>query len=187
MRGFTWEGTHGKSLMEELNMELSQVKGGSVKGLIMAAAFIRRATESQPPLTPVDTGNLRASWFVVSGSGISAGRGGINSSSGNPDSSGNKFIGPNAARMGADHASVIAKSQGIVKSISMGENKAVMLGYTAHYSGWVHEMIGAEFNPKNRKGTKRRREGAGAKWLQSAIQNNKSKIVEIVRDNAKVK
>ena len=66
-------------------------------------------------------------------------------------------------------------------------NVNVMMGYSANYSGWVHEMIGANFNPKNRKGKKRRRAGAGAKWLESAIKNNRAKIVQIVKDNAKVK
>jgi hypothetical protein len=166
MKGFTWEGTHGKSLMEELNMELSQIKNGSVKGLVMAAAFIRNKTESESPLTPVDTGNLRASWFVVSATGINAGRG-------NP-----KFKGTAAGKRQTEHSSVVPQAQGEVKAMSNANQQFVMLGYTASYSGWVHEMIGA----RNMS-----RSGSGPKWLESAIKNNKNKIVEIVRDNAKVK
>jgi hypothetical protein len=165
MKGFTWEGAHKKSLMEELNLQISQVKGGTLKGLIMAAAHIRRQTEAQSPLTPVDTGNLRASWFVTSASGVSAGRG-------NP-----KFKGPKTAKMGLEHPEVIARSQAELKAMNNPNHEFVMLGYTANYGGWVHEMIGANF----------KRPGSGPKWLESAIKSNASKIVEIVRDNAKVK
>lgn len=55
-------------LMRNLNRELRQIKGRSIQGMIKAAAFIRSDMEKVPPLIPLDTGNLRASWFVTSGS-----------------------------------------------------------------------------------------------------------------------
>jgi hypothetical protein len=54
-------------VVANLNKELAKMKMGSMKGLLLAAAFIRRDMEQVPPLIPVDTGNLRASWFTNSG------------------------------------------------------------------------------------------------------------------------
>lgn len=47
-----------------LAREVEKLKTKSMKGLITAAAFIRNDMEKTPPLIPVDTGNLRASWFT---------------------------------------------------------------------------------------------------------------------------
>jgi hypothetical protein len=48
--------------MRNLNMELDKMKRGSAQGILDAAEFIHADTEKTPPLTPVDTGNLRSSW-----------------------------------------------------------------------------------------------------------------------------
>ena len=47
-----------------LNKEIMAIQGRSMQGLIEAAIFIRRDMEETPPLIPIDTGNLRASWFT---------------------------------------------------------------------------------------------------------------------------
>ena len=49
-------------VMGNLQKHLNQMRLGSTKGLIEAVAFIHAETERTPPLTPVDTGNLRSSW-----------------------------------------------------------------------------------------------------------------------------
>jgi hypothetical protein len=49
-------------VMRNLNIELDKMKMGSAQGLLDAAEFIHADTERTPPLTPVDTGNLRSSW-----------------------------------------------------------------------------------------------------------------------------
>jgi len=175
MRGFTWGVKGEEVVMANLNRQLEGIKNRSMKGLIMAAAFIRNETEKVPPLTPIDTGNMNASWFVVTADRIVKGRG-------TP-----KFEGKDAGELSTDHTSTLSEAQGEVKTQSMGDKRVLMMGYSANYSGFVHEMIGANFNPKNRKGTKRRREGAGPKWLESAIKRNTGKIVQIVKDNAQIK
>lgn len=57
--------------IEQVKKNLTRVMGkrrvASMKGLILAAAFIRRDMDLVPPLIPVDTGGLRASWFVTPG------------------------------------------------------------------------------------------------------------------------
>ena len=53
-----------ETVMKNLNREVVQIKSRSLKGLIRAAIIVRRSMDKNPPLVPVDTGNLRASWFV---------------------------------------------------------------------------------------------------------------------------
>jgi len=148
-----------------LNREIEGIKARSMKGLIMSAAFIRNETEKTPPLTPVDLGNLRASWFVVTASRVAAG------------SATHQFKGPKAAELSSSHSSTIAESQGLVASQSTASKKFLMMGYGANYSGYVHEMIGADF----------KKTGAGPKWLETHIKKNAGKIVQIVKDNAQIK
>lgn len=54
-------------VIRNLNKQLLKKKAMSLKGMILAAAFIRKDMEKTPPLIPVDTGNLRASWFTTPG------------------------------------------------------------------------------------------------------------------------
>ena len=49
-------------VMGNLQKELNKMKIGSAQGLVEAVEFIHAETERTPPLTPVDTGNLRSSW-----------------------------------------------------------------------------------------------------------------------------
>ena len=49
-------------VIRNLNSEIAKIEGRSTKGLIEAGIFVRRETETTPPLTPLDTGNLRSSW-----------------------------------------------------------------------------------------------------------------------------
>jgi len=51
--------------MRNLNVEIQKIKGRSMKGLILAVAEIRRDMDKTPPLIPIDTGNLRGSWFTT--------------------------------------------------------------------------------------------------------------------------
>lgn len=53
------------NVMRNINKELLKMKAKSVPGMLEAAAFIRRDMEKVPPLIPVDSGNLRASWFTT--------------------------------------------------------------------------------------------------------------------------
>lgn len=52
-------------VLSNLNREILAIKGRSMAGLIEASVLIRRDMEKTPPLIPIDTGNLRASWFVT--------------------------------------------------------------------------------------------------------------------------
>jgi len=174
MRGFTWGLKGEEVVMANLNKELDQIKAKSMKGLIMAAAYIRNKTEKETPLTPVDYGNLRSSYFVVTAKSVPVG-------SGKTD-----FKGPKAQEMTIDHGSVIGEMQAKARSMTTKQRLFLIMGYTANYSGFVHEMIGANFNPDKRRGKAKRRAGAGPKWLETHIKNNTKMIVQIVRDQTKI-
>jgi len=50
------------NVVRNLQREINGMKEGSIIGLVEAVEFIHADTEKTPPLTPVDTGNLRSSW-----------------------------------------------------------------------------------------------------------------------------
>ena len=52
------------TVLKNLNKEVKSIKNRSMKGLIRSAVIIRRDMDFTSPLIPVDTGNLRASWFT---------------------------------------------------------------------------------------------------------------------------
>ena len=149
-------------LMTALKKEINEIKRGTMKGLLMTAIRIRRSTENEPPLTPVDLGNLRASFTIITAfgdvtppefkSGIFRNKGAGDTST---LSSGTKDI---AGKMGARHSAI--KAAYISKAQSYKTRGIVSLGYTAFYAWYVHENIDAKFyRPENegkmgRKGRK---------------------------------
>ena len=52
------------TVLRNLNKEMKAINGRSMKGLIQAAIVIRRDMDYTSPMIPIDTGNLRASWFT---------------------------------------------------------------------------------------------------------------------------
>jgi hypothetical protein len=52
------------TVMSNLNKEILKIEARSMKGLIEAAIIIRRDMDKTSPTIPVDTGNLRGSWFT---------------------------------------------------------------------------------------------------------------------------
>ncbi len=167
MRGFTWGLKGEEVVMKNLNQQLEQITAKSMGGLIKAAAFIRRETEKTPPLTPVDLGNLRASWFVVSAERVASGM----------KKSAGAFKGRKATEIAANHNATIIEQTGNARDMSDKNKKFVIMGYSANYAGFVHEMIGATFH----------RPGSDYKWLERHIKSNTSKIVQIVKDNVQIK
>lgn len=168
MRGFTW-GVEGEEVvMKNLNRELEGITNRSMQGLIKAAAFIHRETETVPPKTPVDLGNLRSSWFVVTAKREVAGMG-----------EAKQWKGPKASTYSGEHQSVMQQGKAELQGLeNAGKRKFLMLGYSANYAGFIHEMIGAvNFT----------REGSGIKWLETHIKKNTKKIVDIVKENATIK
>ena len=55
--------------MSRLNKEIRKIENRTLDGLIRAAIIVHRDTENTVPKTPVDIGNLRASFFYVASDG----------------------------------------------------------------------------------------------------------------------
>ena len=161
-----------ENVMANLQKQIKGIEVRSVKGLVETSILIRRETETTSPLTPVDLGNLRASYFTVSTQGVVpiADTGSFRNKPGKAGKSENR-----AAKLQADHSRVISESQSLARSKK--QKAVVVFGYSANYAMAVHEKMGAEFQ----------RPGAGPKWFEAAIKRNKSQIVQIIKRNAKIK
>jgi len=153
-----------EKILARLNGEFVGIQNRSDKGLIMVAAYLRKDMEVVIPTTPVDYGNLKASWFVTSSGKLSAGGGDV----------GKMFKGPQAARVATEHPGVVARAKAELPS---GKHmNAISMGYTAFYAWWVHEAVDKTFH----------KPGSGPQWFEAALKRNQKKIVEIVRANAKI-
>ena len=160
-----------EEVMNNLNLQLENIEGKTMAGMIKAAAHIRVQTETKRPLTPVDYGNLKASWFVVTAKSIVAGRG----TSGFKD---NKKNGIKAATLIDDHLQMLEEGQGKVASLELGNNgKFLMFGYSANYAIFVHENMEVE---------NWSRKGSGPKWLETHVKRNTKKMLDIITLNAKI-
>jgi hypothetical protein len=156
-------------VMANLNKQLEGITMRTMGGLIKAAAHVRTTTEHKPPLTPVDLGS------------ISVGKA-------------SSFKGERSGILGSDHSKTVAEAQTWVTANEGAKKKFLMMGYSANYALYVHEMVG--MNPQagyrygpgpGRKRKYKPRQGAGARWLITAIQGESPKIIQIVRDNAQIR
>ena len=151
------------TVMKNLNKEISGIRNRSLKGLIRAQIVIRRDMDTTSPTIPVQYGNLRASYYAVTANGEAA-RGG-------------KFKGDNAGKLASGHSEAISNAHSLAKG-AWGKGPLLIMGFSAFYAWFVHEMVGA---------VNWTRDGSGAKFLEAAIKNTYDKILSIIRDEAKVK
>lgn len=63
-----------RAVVDNLVKEIDKIERGSVTGLLNGIVLIRRSMDRNPPLIPVDTGNLRQSWFVTTFTGETTGK-----------------------------------------------------------------------------------------------------------------
>jgi len=162
-------------VMTNLNREIEGIQSRTQAGLIKAAALIRNETEHGAVKTPVDKGNLRASWFTVSaGSNIISGGGKTHSPTGQET----KFVGPKAGELASGYASMLMEMRAKAQALSNTyKGPFVIMGYSANYAMWVHEMIDANF----------KRPGAGPKWFEAAVKSQRENIIKVITANAKIK
>jgi len=167
-----------KKVEARLQKELLKIKGGTVKGLLVACAEIRRDMEVTPPLIPVDDGNLRASFYIVN-TAMSTSLTKFNVDGGNFKTGLPQVIG----RLKAEHKPTINDAELEAKA-KWGE-EGVAMGFTAYYAAAVHEM-GAS-GPTAGKTINWSRPGSGNKFFQSALYRNIPTVVHFVQQFAKVK
>lgn len=164
-------------VMNNLNREVKRMGGASVRGLILAFIEIRRSMEKESPKIPIEFGNLRSSWFVVTSTGQVA------------ETKEPSFKGEDAGRMAADHATVKESAQA---EATVSRFPLAIGGFSANYAIWVHENVGANFTgprPGARSPARRKagRPGAGAKFYEAALKRNQEKILRILFENVKIK
>lgn len=145
-------------VINKLNKEIRKVEGRSLKGLIRAAVLVSQKMDKK---IPVDTGNLRASRFILTAKSIQRGK--------SP-----QFNGDNADVLSSAHAERMSRIQRTLSALNM---PVVAIGFTAFYAPFVHEMVGANFQ----------RPGAEAKFLESTLKENKQEILDIIVQEAKIK
>jgi len=156
---------HTKGLDEvvkNLNVEIKQIEGRTLQGLIRAGLMVLRSVEKYPPLTPVDLGNLRASRFLITSNGsVGMGR--------NPT-----FNGPDAGQIAGDHGNAISYAESLAKS----KKPSVALGFAARYATAVHEKTGI---------VNWSRPGSGAKFFEKAIDANVQNMIKVIQEEVKIK
>jgi hypothetical protein len=150
-------------VIRNLNAEIEQIKERSMKGLIKSAIIIRRDMDRTPPLIPVDKGNLRASWFVVTTKGLESAK---------PAFKG--VTNSVTQKLNDSYDQAVAEAQGM----AAGKTSFIVIGFGANYASPVHEMIGdINWNRPN----------SGPKFFEAAIKRNSAKIVETIKNNAQIK
>jgi hypothetical protein len=156
--------------LANLNKKIEEIKGASLAGLIRCARIINEETLRGDVTTPVDLGNLRHSWFVVTSKGaIQAGGG----KSHTPDGATPGFTGPKAAEFAASHSDMLKEMQSEANIKSKESNGPfLIMGYSVNYAVYVHEVIG-----------KHHKRPTGAKWFQAALYKHEGKILKTIKEN----
>jgi len=152
-----------EQVMRNLNKEIAGIEERTLKGLIEAQIIIRRDMDTTSPMIPVDLNNLRASYFTVT-------------TSGKGEQSSPTFKGEAAGKLSESHGAAIAEANSII-ALLKSRGPALVMGFTAFYAWFVHEMVGANFQ----------RPGSGAKFMEAAIKRNYNNIIATVKKFARVK
>lgn len=150
--------------IRRLNREMKAIEGRTLKGLIRAGIVVIRSMEKTPPLIPIDTGNLRASMFMVTSEGRSV------------PTTATAFSGTGLSqvRQQRQHSTTVKAAKAVAANNPAGP--MVVLGFSAYYAAFVHENIGANFQ----------RPGAGAKFFQAAIRRNEKEMLRIIAEEARI-
>ncbi len=165
-----------EEVVKNLNDRIKEIQGEpTLKGLVRGARIILEDMEKTPPVIPVDTGNLRNSVFTITSQGkVEAGQNPTFVDKYYGTSGEGKSIKIPAKEFYERHKAVLAFYGSEVTKL---KKPAVVLGFSAYYAWFVHEMVGANF----------KRPGSGAKFLEAAIKRNTDKIIKVIQEEAKFK
>jgi len=153
-------------VVNNLNKAINEIENKTLQGLIKASIIIRRSMDKQFPKIPVDTGNLRSSYYCVSyKSEVVQGRA--------PRFKRVNLTTDNKIRLEKEHAQAVANALADAKRYKY---PVVILGFSAWYAWIVHERVGVTFH----------RPQSGPKFFQMAIKNNQQKILETIKKEAKI-
>lgn len=172
-------------VLKNLNKEIEKIKGRTVQGMLHAGMVVKADSMK---LTPVDTGNLRGSTYVVWGGGGAR----IKSLSEGVFKTGKS---KSADKVAVEHSSKLANR---VSSNGAIQYPFAEVGLTAFYSAFVHENMKASHKKVDIVGTttvKKKKFGivggifqAGqAKFLEQAFIQNAKRILRIIEQRARFK
>ena len=148
-------------VLKNLNKELKKIENKTVGSLVKAAILIQRDMEYTPPLTPVDYGNLRSSYFIASVQDLIL-----------PG----EFEGPQATKLTSFSTSIVSNYAQKARASKKGRYN-VYFGFSAYYAARVHELSGAKF----------KRPGAGPFFFEASVKRNTATILELVRNEAQIR
>jgi len=157
-----------EEILSNLNKEISKIEGDIQKGLTLGMQLIKAESMKN---TPVDTGNLKASHYLVSGDGTSdVGGQGFTSES----DSGKKVV--------EEHPGKIQEAKARINNKS---GPFVELGCTAFYAEYVHEDLQASHLKAGPKGGPSIVTSGKAKFMEDAIKNGQKQLLETIKRYAK--
>jgi hypothetical protein len=181
------------NVMNNLNKRINQIEGRTLKGLIRAAIIIRRDMDKTAPLIPVDIGNLRASFFVVTSDGNTP----YGSTPKFRATAGNRKYKGDLAKLQSVHSSTVMEMQAKAKVLGIGKGPFVVFGFGAYYAIYVHEMVGVSGMSQRALGSMKSvskrgqssvgwtRPGSGPKFLENAVDRNTALVLYTVAKEAK--
>jgi len=156
---FTLKGV--EKVISRINKETRGLEDDSMKGLIEAAIAIRRAMDTKSPTIPVDTGNLRQSFFVTTARSTPRG--------GSP-----RFQGRDSGKMASQHSTVVSSHQ----AKAAGKLYPVLfMGFSANYVLEVHEKLDANVNWN--RGT------SGPRFFQTHLEGEVDLVINLIQKHAK--
>jgi len=169
-----------EKVVKEINENVGKIMGVTEEGLYKAMAHVHRKAE---PATPVRTGALISSWFVV-GKTKTTGRyfklniGKKLTKQQNANFKINKITEGKQKRIKFAHRTYVRDMKAI---LDKGQDMVVIGGYSVPYAGYIHEAIAGKNMAKHFT-----RPGSHAWWLQEAFNNSRDDIMKIIRQNIKV-
>ena len=141
-------------VLKNLSREIAKVENKTQAGLTLAALHIKGVAQSY---TPLEFGNLRTSAYVL-------GPDGSNEIETNFETTKSKS-GP---RVAAEHSEQISLSKALMN------NMTAVVGYTAYYAVYVHEIDKMYKKPKT-----------SWKYLARALYEEQGQILKIIAKKAK--
>ena len=175
-----------EDVMRNLQLEILKIKGATVEGLIQGAVMVRQDTENTAPVTPLDYGNLRASWFITTADRKIPNDKWNTGFKGTKKGSEKKV---NVTKLQQDHANAITEAKASLKTKKSTGMDGITFGYSAYYAIYVHENMSANFGriiKENKKKNQPMKE-SGPKWFQYAVDRNKGRFLATVAQYAKIK
>jgi len=140
--------------MNNVSANLNKALKGTIQkghqGLIQAAILVRRDMNNGSPKIPLMDGNLQASWFVST----------FYTSMG-----GGSFTGKDSGKLSSEHSALIGASKSMTSDVMVPR---MVMGFSAYYATFVHEMPGTNnFS----------RPGSGPKFFESALNRTRKEIL----------